>query len=327
MGYAAGNIQVINGQEYTMYSPAWYDAMHAEAQRQAGAEGTAAGTKLANASKASGVPITPPSTGTGSTGGGGGTTGGGSGTPWTPPPRVPSPSLAMQGLQAAVSGGSNPSFQGDERMMAEPGGGPSDTIDNPSPTGQTVTGGTVTPSGGGSATGGGGYAHLAPVDTSAAESASFNKAKDQVGQESTGALAGLRSALGARGMLGSGLEERGTAAAATSAAGQLGDVSRQQAVTRASNAQKNAQANFEGDITQRGQDFQREEAANSLAGSKEIAGYQGQITQRGQDISGANAARALEIEQAQLAAAQRSTALAGLEAVLKVSSPGPDMMY
>jgi hypothetical protein len=121
-------------------------------------------------------------------------------------------------------------------------------------------------------------------------------------------------------MLGSGLEERGTAAAATSAAGQLGDVSRQQAVTRADLAQKNAETNFQGDITQRGQDIQKEEAGNSLAGSLAESGYAGQITQRGQDISAANASRALDIESAQLGVQQRTTALAGLEAALKVTS-------
>lgn len=291
----SGNTQIINGQEYKMYTPAWYAAMQAETQRQAGAKGAAAGTELSAASKAAGIPIggsnitIPPSL-TGLTSAVTGATGG--------PSTVPSPS--MMGLSAAASGGGN-------APIAMPG--------VPSSGGSGGSGGGST---------GSGYSHLAPVDTSAAESASFNHAKEQVGQSATGALTGLRSALGSRGMLGSGLEERGTAAAATTAEGQLGDVSREQATTRANLAQKNAETNFTGDITQRGQDFQKEEAANSLAGTMAMGGYSGQITQRGQDIQNANAQKALELEQAQLGAQQRSTALAGLEAALKVS-PGGSM--
>lgn len=279
MGYANGNIQIINGQEYQMYTPAWYKAMQDEAQRGSVAEGTAAGSKLAAASKAAGIPIgsssSSSSTSLGSSS---------SGTPMANPASVPPPSL--QGLTAATGGG------------------------------------VVAPTG---TQGGASHAHLAPVDTSAAEAASFGKAKDQVGLESTGALAGLRSALGGRNLLGGGLEARATTQAATSAAGQLGDVSRQQAVTRADEAQKNATTNFQGDVTQRGQDFQKEEAGNSLAGDLAIAGANNAVTQRGQDISNANARKALEIEQAQLASTQRSTALAGLEAALKVSAPTSGM--
>lgn len=278
MGYANGNIQIINGQEYQMYTPAWYAAMQAEAQRSSAASGTAAGTQLAAASKAAGIPIGSSATSSSTT------SGSSSGTPMADPARVPPPSL--QGLTAAVGGGVQ------------------------APTGTQ---------------GGASTAHLAPVDTSAAEAASFGKAKDQVGLESTGALAGLRSALGGRNLLGGGLESRATTQAATSAAGQLGDVSRQQAVTRADEAQKNAATNFTGDITQRGQDFQKEEAGNSLAGELAVAGANNAVTQRGQDISNANARKALEIEQAQLASTQRSTALAGLEAALKVSAPTSGM--
>jgi hypothetical protein len=146
-----------------------------------------------------------------------------------------------------------------------------------------------------------------------------------VGQEASGALAGLRSALGGRGLLGGGLEERGTASAANAAAGQLGDVSRQQAVTAADLAQKNAEANFTGAITERGQNFQKEEAGNSLASNERLGQLSADVQQRQQDISNVNAKRALDIEAAQVGAQQRSTALAGLEAALKVIPP--DAMY
>lgn len=285
VGGGAQNSQVINGQTYIQYTPAWYAAMQAETQRQAAAQGTAAGTTVKAANDAAGLPSlsgAPASSGSSS---GSVTT---SSTPYTPQPQVTSPSLA--GLTAAAS--------------------------------------AAAPTSGGSNNGSGstGYAHLAPVDTSAAEAASFNKAKDAVGQTTSGALTGLRSALASRGMLGSGLEERGTASAINAGAGQLGDVSRQQAVTRADEAQKNAETNFQGGITQRGQDLSKATADNSLAGSLAIAGQQGAITQRGQDISDRNAQKALELESAQLASQQRSTALAGLEAALKVTSPS-GMMY
>jgi hypothetical protein len=178
---------------------------------------------------------------------------------------------------------------------------------------------------GGSGGSSGGYDEIAPVDTSAATSAEFAHAKDQVGLESSGALAGLRSALGGRGLLGGGLEERGTASAANAAAGQLGDVSREQATTAADLAQKNAETNFQGRITERGQNFQKEEAANSLASGERLGQLSADVTQRQQDISNVNAKRALDIEAAQVGAQQRSTALAGLEAALKVIPP--DAMY
>ena len=269
--------QIINGQYYDMYSPQWYDAMHAEALRSSTAAGTAAGSSVAAANAAAGLPPL----GSALPGVPGTSVASASGNPATVPP----PSLS--GLTAAA--GSNP--------------------------------GTVGAPGAPSGTAGTGYNRIAPVDTSAAEAASFNKAKDQVGLESSGALTGLRAALGGRNLLGGGLEGMATTQAATSAAGELGDVSRQQAVTRADEAQKNAQANFEGGITQRGQDFQKEEAGNSLAGELAIAGTNSAVTQRGQDISNANAQRALALDAANLASQQRTTALAGLEAALKVSSP------
>jgi len=283
IGGFGGPSQIINGQTYALYSPAWYAAMHADAQRQAAATGTAAGTTIKAAADAAGVPILGSSTSSSSSTGSGAASG-------SAYPTVTPPSIA--GLTAAAAGG----------------------------------GGTGVSTGTGSGGGSTGYSRIAPVDTTEAENASFAKAKDQVGQESSGALTGLRSALASRGLLGGGLEERATASAANAAAGQLGDVSRQQAVTRADLAQQNAQTNYQGAITQRGQDFQKEEAGNSLAGQLALGSYQGQITQRGQDIQAANAAKALEIEQAQLAAQQRSTALAGLESALKITAPS-GLMY
>lgn len=271
-----GPQQIINGQTYTMYSPAWYEAMHAEAQRAATAQGTASGSAVKAASDAAGVPLGTPGSTSSSSGSTSVSSGAGAGAGLPP---------SIAGLTSAAAGATMPS---------------------------SVSGG------GGTSTS---HPQLAPVDTSAAQAATFARAKDQVGQTASGALTGLRSALGGRGMLGSGLEERGTAAAATSAAGELGDVSRQAAITKAGLDNQNATTNFQGAITERGQDFAKEEAANSLAGDLAKTTYAGQIQQRGQDIQAINAAKALEIEQAQLGAQQRSTALAGLTAALRVTSP------
>lgn len=163
-------------------------------------------------------------------------------------------------------------------------------------------------SSGGMAPGGGGSVaavpHMAPVDTSGAQRAEFGRAKDQVGLESSGALTGLRSSLGARGMLGSGAEARGTTAVAMKGQGELGDVSRTQAIDAITGQRADATANYAGDISQRGQDIttrgqdiQREEAGNTLASQNQNTNYLGQITQRGQDLGAGTAAAALAQEK------------------------------
>ena len=143
-----------------------------------------------------------------------------------------------------------------------------------------VTAGNQVTMGGGGAPGGP-SSTLAPVDTSAAQAAQFGRAKDQVGQETSGALAGLRSSLGGRGMLGSGAESRGTSGIINAGQQQLGDTSRQAAITGSDLANQNATTNYQGGITQRGQDIGASEAA-----------FQGGITQRGQDLAASEAAAA-----------------------------------
>jgi hypothetical protein len=266
-----GNTQIINGGAYVMYSPEWYAARQAEAQRAAIAQGTAGGAALKAGANAAGVPLTGSSSSSSS-----------SGSTFSAPALPPS----IAGLTQAAAGVNAPSG-----------------------------GGGVAP-----------RAQIAPVDTRAAEAATFNRAKDQVGEESSGALTGLRSALAGRNLLGGGLEGMATAQAATGAARELGDVTRQSAITKAGLDNANATTNFQGGITQRGQDIQREESANSLAGDLAKTTYEGQIQQRGQDIQALNAAKALEIEQAQMASQQRSTALAGLTAALRVTS-NDGLMY
>lgn len=125
------------------------------------------------------------------------------------------------------------------------------------------------------------------IDRSGANAAIFARAKDQVGDASQGALAGLRSQLGGRGMLGSGAESRGTASVVNKGLGQLGEVTRQQAITDTDIGQRTAEANYQGGISQRGQDI-------SAAGTD----YQGKIAQRGQDVSAAGTNYQGQIAQA-----------------------------
>jgi hypothetical protein len=119
--------------------------------------------------------------------------------------------------------------------------------------------GLIAPGGG---TGGAsGVGPLAMQDTSAADAASLNRTKDTVGKQSAGALSGLRESLGARGMLGSGLESSGTEKIAEAGLGQQGDVARQQQIDNSNRTQKTAEMNYQGAITQRGQDISAAEAA------------------------------------------------------------------
>src|SRR5438477_8069182 len=107
------------------------------------------------------------------------------------------------------------------------------------------TSGAYTPPGGYGAAGGAG--HVAPMqmaDQRAGNAAAFNSAKDQVGKTGQAALTGLQGSLAGRGMLGSGIEARGTEQLAEAGAGQLGEVSRQQAVTNAGLDQETARANY-----------------------------------------------------------------------------------
>lgn len=116
--------------------------------------------------------------------------------------------------------------------------------------------------------------HVAHVDTSAARAAAFGRAKDQVGQTSSGSIAALRSVLGGRGMLGSGAESRGAASVINAGQGQLGDVSRQGAITDAGAATREAEINQNADVAQRAQDMAAVNERNS-----------GRLAARGQDLS------------------------------------------
>lgn len=108
---------------------------------------------------------------------------------------------------------------------------------------------------------GGGVGPMAMQDTSAADNAQLARTKDVVGKQSAGALRGLRETLGARGMLGSGLESHGVEAITEAGQGQQGEVARQQQIDNSNRTQHTAEMNYQGQIAQRGQDIQAASAA------------------------------------------------------------------
>lgn len=126
------------------------------------------------------------------------------------------------------------------------------------------------PSAGGGGFGGGGgtiggVAPVANIDTSAADAATFARAKDVAGQTGRASLESLRGLLGETGQLGGGAEVQGTRDIVQSAAGQVGDVNREQAIQGSQRAFQTALANQASGLTQRGQDIQSQEAQARLA--------------------------------------------------------------
>lgn len=304
--------QIINGQQYTQYSPQWYAAMDAEKVRTAGVAGTAQGTgqgaeatSYLDALKKTGLPLFDSGGGSSSSSTGGGT-GTATGSPYTPPATIAPPSLGGR----STGGGPGGPTEGLIGVMDGPGGS------------QRVGGTTTIDWPGGGPLGGGGGSHIAgiaPLDTSAAQAAAFAHAKDQVGQIGQGSLTGLRSALGSRGMLGGGAESRATASVANRGQGELGDVVRQQAIDKSALDERTATTNYTGSISQRGQDItshgqdlSAEAAQRALEGSLAATGYQGAITQRGQDILAHQADADRTWQQSQAATAQRNAMLQGL---------------
>ena len=151
-----------------------------------------------------------------------------------------------------------------------------------------------------------------PVDTTAANSAAFGQAKQQVGDTTSGALASLRSVLAGRGMLGSGAESRGTTNIIAGGQEQLGNVSATQAQTNAQLAQQSALANQQTQLQQAQQSVQAQEAANALAAQQAAAAYQGQISQRATGITAETAQEQMLNEQILQQNTLRANALNGL---------------
>lgn len=150
----------------------------------------------------------------------------------------------------------------------------------PSTTGGGYGGGTGSPSGGsgGGVVGAGGHLPTLTLgDQTASNAASFAKARDTVGKTGRASLDALRGELGATGNLGSGAEVQGVKDVIQSGAGELGQVSRDQAVKNADLAADVAKTNYQGGITQRGQDVSAQEAQARLAQEERIAASNRQL--------------------------------------------------
>jgi hypothetical protein len=118
---------------------------------------------------------------------------------------------------------------------------------------------------GGPVGGGAGVSPLQMADPSKANAAAYGTAKDQVGKSSRAAVTALNDLMGSQGMLGSGAQVQGTKDIVADASGQLGQVSRDQAQENAGLAQRTAELNYQGALTQRGQDIGAQEANARLA--------------------------------------------------------------
>jgi hypothetical protein len=126
---------------------------------------------------------------------------------------------------------------------------------------------------------------VAVPDDSAAQAANFARSKDQVGQETAGSLTALRSALAGRGLLGGGMEVKGTANILGKGQGELGNTTRTNMTNEAARIDDFAKLGYQGAIEQRGQDITTNEGAANRALDVAKTNYSGGITQRGQDIN------------------------------------------
>lgn len=120
-------------------------------------------------------------------------------------------------------------------------------------------------------TGGSRLPSLSLPDQSAGTNAAYATAKDQVGKSGRASLDSLRGELGAAGMLGGGAEGQLVRDVVTDASGQLGQVSRDQAMKSADLSADFAKTRYGGEITQRGQDVSSQEAQARLAQEGRIA--------------------------------------------------------
>ena len=111
----------------------------------------------------------------------------------------------------------------------------------------------------GSASGAGAdYGSLPPIafpDTSAATSAAYARAKDQTGLNTRAALTALQDQLAGSQLLGSGQEAAATRDIVGRGQGGLNEVTREQAIQDVGTAERRAGQEYQGRITQRGQDI------------------------------------------------------------------------
>jgi hypothetical protein len=182
-------------------------------------------------------------------------------------------------------------------------------------------------------------ARVPEADSQGAMAASFARAKDTAGQLAAASLRSLRDVFAGRGMLGSGNEGEQSRAILQAGAGQLGDVSREQAIQSSAMRERENALNYQGAIQQRGQSIDMAEKAAQrgldqavananlraqgvlATNSSRMDAYRAAIEQRGQNIS-ALQTDAQRQEEAALQAQrlQQESALAALQAQLQQRS-------
>lgn len=103
---------------------------------------------------------------------------------------------------------------------------------------------------------------IAYPDTTAADAATFARGKDQAAQTGRASINAMQEELAGRGMLGGGVEANMTGQKVQQVAGHVNEITREQSIQHAESARQRAQQEYEGQITQRGQDISN---ANALA--------------------------------------------------------------
>lgn len=97
-----------------------------------------------------------------------------------------------------------------------------------------------------------------------ARAAAFAREKDTIGNTTRSALNALSGQMSERGFLGSGYENQGVGRIISGGQGQLGDVAREQTIQDLNRAREAGNLRYQGDITQRGQDLQRQQSILAL---------------------------------------------------------------
>ena len=129
-----------------------------------------------------------------------------------------------------------------------------------------------------SGVGSGNAARVTMPDTSAANAAIFARGKDQAGQTSRAAIDALRGSMAERGLLGSGIEGGETARIVGQAAGGMNEITREQSIQDAANLSRQAQTQYGGDITQRGQDLAMQQQMMELKARQEAQAREGLLS-------------------------------------------------
>ena len=114
----------------------------------------------------------------------------------------------------------------------------------------------------------------------AARAAAFARAKDMAAKIAQSGVTGLRNAMASRGIGGSGIEVGGTGEILGNATNQLGNVSQEQLIQDLEQQRHESDISYQGNITQRGQDIQAEQARRAALMGLFNQQFGGDITAR-----------------------------------------------